>query len=128
MADPTLPVTTPGSAAPVVNKGEMFTSFDVDAFEVPSPREEAWRFTPFRRLRGLHDGSAQRSGEATVEVTGASEGVKVETIGRDDKRLGEGGVPFDRVAAQAYSSFTQATVVTVGREVELAEPDATYEV
>ncbi|MCT1352177.1 Fe-S cluster assembly protein SufD [Gordonia sp. p3-SID1431] len=122
MADPTLPVTTPGSAAPVVNKGEMFTSFDVDAFEVPSPREEAWRFTPFRRLRGLHDGSAQRSGEATVEVTGASEGVKVETIGRDDKRLGEGGVPFDRVAAQAYSSFTQATVVTVGREVELAEP------
>ena len=122
MADPTLPVTTPGSAAPVVNKGEMFTSFDVDAFEVPSPREEAWRFTPFRRLRGLHDGSAQRTGEAGVEVAGAVEGVTVETVGRDDKRLGEGGVPFDRVAAQAYSSFTQATVVTVGREVELAEP------
>ncbi|MET4164111.1 MULTISPECIES: Fe-S cluster assembly protein SufD [Gordonia] len=122
MADPTLPVSTPGSQAPVVNKGELFTSFDVNAFEVPSPREEAWRFTPFRRLRGLHDGSAVRTAEANVEVTGLADGVTVETVGRDDKRLGEGGVPFDRVAAQAYSSFTQATVVTVGREVELADP------
>ncbi|RPA19700.1 Fe-S cluster assembly protein SufD [Gordonia sp. OPL2] len=137
MADPTIPVTTPGADAPVnggeaapvnggeaapVNKGEMFTSFDVNAFEVPSPREEVWRFTPFRRLRGLHDGSAQRTADPTIEVSGASEGVTVETVGRDDNRLGDGGVPFDRVAAQAFSSFSDATIVTVGREVELGEP------
>ncbi|MFZ2509685.1 MAG: Fe-S cluster assembly protein SufD, partial [Gordonia sp. (in: high G+C Gram-positive bacteria)] len=48
------------TTTPVVNKGELFTSFDVAAFEVPSQREEAWRFTPFRRLRGLQDGSATR--------------------------------------------------------------------
>ncbi len=48
--------------------------------------------------------------------------VQVETVGRDDTRLGEGGVPADRVAAQAYSGFTTATVVTVGREVEVPEP------
>ena len=41
-----------------LNKGELFTSFDVDAFEVPHGRDEIWRFTPLRRLRGLHDGSA----------------------------------------------------------------------
>ena len=35
MADPTLPVSTPGSHSPVVNKGELFTSFDVNAFEIP---------------------------------------------------------------------------------------------
>ena len=29
-----------------VNKGEHFTSFDVDAFEVPGGRDEIWRFTP----------------------------------------------------------------------------------
>ncbi|GAB23671.1 iron-sulfur cluster assembly protein SufD [Gordonia polyisoprenivorans NBRC 16320 = JCM 10675] len=118
MADPTLPVVSAGP----VNKGEQFTSFDVNAFEVPSPREEAWRFTPFRRLRGLHDGTAERTAEATVTVGGAGDGVTVDTVGRDDERLGQGGVPFDRIAAQAYSSFTQATVVTVGREVELGEP------
>ncbi|MDL9947469.1 Fe-S cluster assembly protein SufD [Gordonia sp. ABSL11-1] len=137
MADPTIPVTTPGADAPVnggeaapanrgeaapVNKGEMFTSFDVNAFEVPSPREEVWRFTPFRRLRGLHDGSAQRTADPTIEVSGASEGVTVETVGREDNRLGDGGIPFDRVAAQAFSAFSEATIVTVGREVELGEP------
>ncbi|QTI67077.1 Fe-S cluster assembly protein SufD [Gordonia polyisoprenivorans] len=118
MADPTLPVVSAGP----VNKGEQFTSFDVNAFEVPSPREEAWRFTPFRRLRGLHDGTAERTAEATVTVSGAGDGVTVDSVGRVDERLGQGGVPFDRIAAQAYSSFTEATVVTVGREVELGEP------
>ena len=54
MADPTLPVAeAPGTVAAQVNKGQQFTSFDVNAFEVPHQREEVWRFTPFRRLRGL---------------------------------------------------------------------------
>ncbi|MGV9671014.1 MULTISPECIES: Fe-S cluster assembly protein SufD [unclassified Gordonia (in: high G+C Gram-positive bacteria)] len=121
MADPTLPVTAPDAAAPV-NKGEQFTSFDVDAFEVPSPREEAWRFTPFRRLRGLHDGTATATAIAKVTVDGVTDGVTAETVERDDPRLGDGGVPFDRVAAQAYSTFDEATVVTVGKEVELSDP------
>ncbi len=107
--------------APALNKGEVFTSFDVNAFEVPSARDEAWRFTPLRRLRGLHDGTATRDGEASVEVTPVS-GVSVETVGRDDSRLGEAGVPSDRVAAQAYSGFERATVVSVGKEIEVTEP------
>ncbi|GAB7070714.1 Fe-S cluster assembly protein SufD [Mycobacterium hodleri] len=111
----------PGSALAGANKGEQFSSFDVDAFEVPGGRDELWRFTPLKRLRGLHDGSAPATGSATVEV-GERPGVTVETVGRDDERLGQGGVPADRVAAQAFSSFTTATVVTVGREVEVAEP------
>lgn len=106
---------------PAVNKGEVFTSFDVDAFEVPSGKDEAWRFTPLRRLRGLHDGTAVRDGHAVVEVA-AAEGVTVETVDRADSRLGAGGVPSDRVAAQAYSGFEQATVVSVGQEVEVSEP------
>ncbi|MFC0315421.1 Fe-S cluster assembly protein SufD [Gordonia phosphorivorans] len=112
--------TTP--VAVVVNKGELFTSFDVEAFEVPSQREEAWRFTPFRRLRGLHDGSAVATATTTVEVAGAGEGVRVETVRRGDERLGAAGVPFDRVAAQAFSSFEEATVVTIEREAQVAEP------
>ena len=28
-----------------INKGEQFSSFDVDAFEVPGGRDEIWRFT-----------------------------------------------------------------------------------
>ncbi|CAM3339363.1 Fe-S cluster assembly protein SufD [Mycolicibacterium frederiksbergense] len=103
------------------NKGEQFASFDVDAFEVPGGRDELWRFTPLKRLRGLHDGSAPATGSALIEVT-ERPGVTVETVQRDDPRLGQGGVPSDRVAAQAYSSFGNATVVTVARDTEVAEP------
>src|SRR5699024_6109497 len=107
---------------PVLNKGQVFTSFDVEAFEVPSGRDEAWRFTPMRRLRGLHDGKAVADGNATIAVDGAADGVTVETVGRDDPRLGRAGAPADRVAAQAYSAFEEATVVTVGPEAEPADP------
>ncbi|KKB99411.1 Fe-S cluster assembly protein SufD [Mycolicibacter arupensis] len=99
----------------------QFTSFDVDAFEVPHGRDEAWRFTPLRRLRGLHDGSAVADGVAGIEVDGP-ESVRSETVPRDDDRLGAAGVPADRVAAQAYSAFGSATVVTVPKGAEIAEP------
>ncbi|WP_280399491.1 Fe-S cluster assembly protein SufD [Nocardia carnea] len=106
---------------PAINKGEVFTSFDVNAFEIPSGKDEAWRFTPLRRLRGLHNGTATADGRAGIEVSEVG-GVTVETVGRDDARLGEGGTPADRVAAQAYSGFEQATIVSVGKETEVAEP------
>jgi Fe-S cluster assembly protein SufD len=96
--------------APILSASDRFTSYDVEAFEVPSGREENWRFTPLRRLRGLHD-SPVFDGTAAVAVSPA-EGVTVETVGRDDARLGEGGVPADRVAAAAWSAFGEATVVT----------------
>lgn len=103
------------------NKGEQFSSFDVNAFEVPGGRDELWRFTPLRRLRGLHDGAAQPDGQAQISVT-EQPGVTVETVARGDSRLGQGGVPADRVAAQAFSSFTEATVVTVARGSHTAVP------
>ncbi|MEU2241827.1 Fe-S cluster assembly protein SufD [Streptomyces sp. NPDC018338] len=97
-------------------------SFDVADFPVPHGREEEWRFTPLARLRGLHDGTAVASGEGVKVEVEAPEGVTVETVGRDDERLGKAGKPVDRVAAQAYSSFEKASVVTVAKEAVLTEP------
>ncbi|MGB2919660.1 MAG: Fe-S cluster assembly protein SufD [Mycobacterium sp.] len=99
----------------------MFASFDVDAFEVPGGRDELWRFTPLKRLRGLHDGSAPATGESQIEISERA-GVTVESARRGDERLGQAGTPADRVAAQAFSSFASATVVTVARDTEVAEP------
>ncbi|HEX5565439.1 MAG TPA: Fe-S cluster assembly protein SufD [Streptomyces sp.] len=96
-------------------------SFDVADFPVPHGREEEWRFTPLERLKGLHDGTAEADGGVKVEVS-APEGVTVETVGRDDARLGRAGKPVDRVAAQAYSSFEKASVITVPKEAVLPEP------
>jgi Fe-S cluster assembly protein SufD len=113
--------TTPhshGAVVPQSSRAEWFTSFDVDAFEVPGGREEIWRFTPMRRLRGLHSGAAA-TGVAAVEVK-APPDVGVSTVDRGDERLGVAGTPGDRIAAQAWCSFGKATVITVPREVSAA--------
>ncbi|HEX6445070.1 MAG TPA: Fe-S cluster assembly protein SufD [Streptosporangiales bacterium] len=94
-------------------------SYDVADFAVPTARDEQWRFTPLDRLRGLHDGTAVADGGVSIEVD-APEPVTVETVGRDDPRIGRAGTPTDRVAAQAWSSFEKATVITVPQE---ARPD-----
>ena len=106
-----------GSALSAANKGEIFTSFDVDAFEVPHGRDEIWRFTPLKRLRGLHDGSAPATGSASIAIAEHPD-VVVEQVRRGDERLGQGGVPADRVAAQAFSSFNHATIVTIGKPLD----------
>jgi Fe-S cluster assembly protein SufD len=97
-------------------------SFDVADFPVPHGREEEWRFTPLERLAGLHDGTAVATGNALKVAIDAPDGVTVETVGRDDARVGRAGTPVDRVAAQAYSAFEQATVVSVPKETVLTEP------
>ncbi|GAB2792059.1 Fe-S cluster assembly protein SufD [Streptomyces daliensis] len=96
-------------------------SFDVADFPVPHGREEEWRFTPLERLKGLHDGSAEASGSLKAEIS-APDAVTVETVARDDARIGRTGKPVDRVAAQAFSSFEKATVVSVPKEAVLEEP------
>ncbi|MDX3543749.1 Fe-S cluster assembly protein SufD [Streptomyces europaeiscabiei] len=97
-------------------------SFDVADFPVPHGREEEWRFTPLERLRGLHDGTAVATGDAVKVDVQTPEGVTVELVGRDDPRLGRAGMPVDRVAAQAYSAFEKAGVITVPKETVLTEP------
>jgi Fe-S cluster assembly protein SufD len=127
-AAPNIPVgsTTAGSIAvaaesTVATRMSAPPSFDVADFPVPTGREEEWRFTPLERLRGLHDGTAVAGGSIKADFS-APDGVTVETVGRDDARLGRAGAPVDRVAAQAYSSFEKATVVTVPKETVLTEP------
>ncbi|MER0444961.1 Fe-S cluster assembly protein SufD [Streptomyces sp. Edi4] len=129
MAEANIPVgsTTAGSIAvaaesTVATRMSAPPSFDVADFPVPHGREEEWRFTPLERLRGLHDGTAVATGEALKVTVDAPEGVTVESVGRDDARLGRAGTPVDRVAAQAYSSFEQASVVSVPRDTVLTEP------
>ncbi|NLU67491.1 Fe-S cluster assembly protein SufD [Streptomyces sp. HNM0574] len=96
-------------------------SFDVADFPVPHGREEEWRFTPLERLKGLHDGSAEASGSLKAEIS-APDVVTVETVSREDARIGRTGAPVDRVAAQAFSSFEKASVISVPKEAVLEEP------
>ncbi|CAA9327210.1 MAG: Iron-sulfur cluster assembly protein SufD [uncultured Nocardioidaceae bacterium] len=96
-------------------------SFDLADHPVPNGREEVWRFTPLKRLRGLHDGTFTEGGKGSVEIDAPGE-VTVERVGRDDPRLGTVYTPNDRVSAQAWQSFEQARVISVPAEAELERP------
>jgi Fe-S cluster assembly protein SufD len=97
-------------------------STDVEFFEVPTGREEIWRFTPLKRLRGLH-ADADLSGHAYTDDAVVPEGVRVEHVEADDDVKGSSGyVPNDRVSARAWNAAAQTVAITVPAELEVAEP------
>ena len=107
--------------APVTSVHER-RSFEPSDFAVPAGREEEWRFTPLRRLRGLHAGApAEPAAKVTVEVDPAPE-VKTSSAERSSAQLGRSFVPADRVSARAYASFGEATVITVPAEADASRP------
>jgi Fe-S cluster assembly protein SufD len=108
------------SAAPV-SRLHQHQSFDLADFAVPSGREEEWRFTPLRRLRGLHTDTLAAAGKVAVETSPAP-GIAAVRAQRGDSRLGAAFVPSDRVSARAFASFDEATVVSVPGGAEVAEP------
>lgn len=107
----------------LANKGDVFSSFNVEDFSVPHGKDEEWKFTPLRKLRGLHNGTAADPVAASISVeTASQDGVAVDVVKRDDERLGRAGTPTDRVAAQAYSNFDDAHIVTFAKNSVSKEP------
>lgn len=94
-------------------------SFDVDHFPVPTGREEVWRFTPLKRLRGLHDNAPLQGGPLERSFdTGA--GVQVERVHGD--RGQSGYVPVDRVSARAWQAVREWTKLTVPAGLSVEQP------
>jgi Fe-S cluster assembly protein SufD len=97
-------------------------SFDIDAHPVPTGREEIWRFTPLKRLRGLHD-DAVLGGAGVAAEYDVPEGVVIESLERGDARLGSSGlVPTDRIAARVWQEAGQRYAVTIPADAELDRP------
>ena len=106
--------------APVSRLHEL-QSYDPADFPVPSGREEEWRFTPLRRLRGLHNDAPLGSAGVTVEVDPAPE-VSVESAERTHPSVGRAFIPADRVSARAFDAISTATVITVPKETTASRP------
>jgi Fe-S cluster assembly protein SufD len=106
--------------APVTRLHER-RSHDPADFPVPSGREEEWRFTPLRRLRGLHTDAAPTPVAVEVAVDPAVE-VKTFSAERAVANVGSTFIPADRVSARAFASFDEATVITVPAEAQASRP------
>jgi Fe-S cluster assembly protein SufD len=99
-------------------------SFDVADHPVPTGREEIWRFTPVKRLRGLH-GDAELAGGATAVSCTPPAGVRVEEVTGDAVRglRGISGlVPNTRFAARVLAEAPATLLVDVPADAEVAEP------
>jgi Fe-S cluster assembly protein SufD len=108
-------------SAPVSRLHES-RSYDPADFGVPSGREEEWRFTPLRRLRGLHtDSPPAPTATVTVEVDPAPE-IKTFSAERTVANAGRTFIPADRVSARAYASSDEATVITVPAGADASRP------
>jgi Fe-S cluster assembly protein SufD len=105
-----------GVGVPDSSRAGRLTSYKLADFKPLTGMEEDWRFTPLKRLRGLH--TEVLNGAAPSVAVTAPEGVLVETVGRDDRRIGSAAIPEDRVSANAWEHFTEATVITVPAEVQ----------
>lgn len=99
---------------------ERFTSRDPDAFEQPSGREEAWRFTPTRDIRQMFSPFVP-TGALVGNVTAPS-GVISAVVPMTDPVVGRALQPEDRVSALAFAGSTQALAVRLPPELVLDEP------
>lgn len=86
-------------------------TYDVAAHPEPTGREEIWRFTPLKRLRGLlagapSDGHLERKEELPAGVT-------LTAITTDEAKAMGGTAPFDRLGALAVANAGGALLLDV---------------
>ncbi|NJC70405.1 Fe-S cluster assembly protein SufD [Planosporangium thailandense] len=110
--------------APPKTKSQALRSYDVADFPALTGREEEWRFTPLKRLRGLATAAADvaRGPAPKHEYGQLPTGVSVATVDRDDPRIGSLLTPFDRISALAYGAAEQALVISVARGATPEQP------
>jgi Fe-S cluster assembly protein SufD len=114
----------PVPLAPPTSRAQALRSYDVADYPSLHGREEEWRFTPLKRLRGLAtvDGSEPAAEGPRAEFGDLPTGVSVSTVEMSDPRIGSALTPFDRVSALAYGRSAQALLVSVAREAAPTEP------
>jgi Fe-S cluster assembly protein SufD len=107
---------------PPKTRAQQVRSFEVADFPALTGREEEWRFTPLKRLRGLAAADAAAGAAAPkVEVGELPAGASVATVDRRDARVGSALTPFDRISALAAGSATEVLLIGVAAEARLAD-------
>jgi Fe-S cluster assembly protein SufD len=86
----------------------------------PTGREEAWRFTPLKRLGGLHDGTAKLEDRNSLSYSGSVKDVSFERLSREL-------VPTlteidDVIVSRIRDHVSDVAVLTVKADSEITEP------
>lgn len=88
---------------------------------VPHGREEAWRFTPLNRLKGLHDGTVSVATHRSLVLTSsAPSGVTFERISRE--LLAPLSSTDDSIMNRVRESSSDVAVLKIASNSEVSEP------
>ena len=91
---------------------------------VPTGREEVWRFTPLRRLRGLHADAPFTADPVTATWT-APDGVSVRELSGPNAEQAKADSPFapiDRPSLRAFTEATRVIRVDIPAQTTAADP------
>ncbi|MGH3453123.1 MAG: Fe-S cluster assembly protein SufD [Nocardioidaceae bacterium] len=122
MGEQTLTPAPAGAVDAVASHLHPPGSYDPADHDVPTAREEIWRFTPMRRLRGVHD-DTELTGSAYEIDTDVDPAVSAEQVSADDAARGSSGyVPSDRVSARAWKHASSVCKIVVPKEAVLEKP------
>jgi Fe-S cluster assembly protein SufD len=95
-------------------------SYDLADHPMPTGREETWRFTPLKRLRGILDGEA--SDASLTWNTQLPEGVTMPVIATEDARVQGDLPPNELPAALAMARSGGCQVIDIPAEFSSEEP------
>ena len=114
----------PGGAVESVSSHlHPVASYDPDDHPVPTGREEVWRFTPLKRLRGALERPADGAeGSHLSWDTDVPAGVTVGAISTEQAGALGDAAPVDRIAALAVAHSQGAVLVDVARDTVLDRP------
>ena len=101
-------------------------SADLADHPVPSGKEENWRFTPLRRLRGLEvDAPFEHAMTDEHLLIEAPDSVSIRRVIGDEAAALKGlagQLPTDRPSARAWAASETVLLVDIPQGVEIAEP------
>jgi Fe-S cluster assembly protein SufD len=83
----------------------------------PTGREEAWRFTPLKRLAGLHDGSAKPSDRQSLKLNGSHAGV---TFSRG--AITAVSASDDAIVNRVRNHTAEGAILAIDKDAVIAEP------
>ena len=97
----------------------------LEASGTPTGREEAWRFTPLKRLAGLHDGTSTTSNRKSLTAkSGAQQGVSTTRVSRE--LLVPVSQTNDAIVARVHAESEDVFVLEITPDTQVVEPIHLY--
>ncbi len=110
-----------GGLVPIQTRNERPRSTSIEDFAEVSKLQEIWRYLPIDKLKGLTQSVIGELSDAQVELKLAA-GVTANWVDTTAAKVGQAGLPEDRIAAIAWTNASKTLVVNVPNELEQSEP------